>query len=348
MKYLQYILLSVCILFFRQLSAKNVSFTFEPYVIPQMLRPGDPNSVALGITGVAYRTGVLSPFSNPAGLADLEHFELCYSHSPSIEYCLFEKPVKIGNQETFALAIPLPSGYTIGANFLYMNFGKEKNPLTGKEKRASIKQFHLNVAKKIAFLYIGGSAKYLYQNYWGLIKTTSWAFDLGIRAHWDFISEAKTNGWLSVGASVQNLGPDVNYKFDYVQDTYSQSAPKFFRLGIAGGTTGIQKAIPTFMLTVEYQHVLNSSDYKWNHLGTGLEVRLLKHLYGQIGYNFELKEKNNTSFTDYKGLTYGFGFQTPGKISHKFPLQLELAYGQGIKIGYLDVSTVMILLNYAF
>jgi len=346
MKPAQYILLSLCILSFRQPLAKSVDFPFEPYIIPQILRPGDPNSVALGMTGAAYRTGVLSPFSNPAGLADLNHMEFCFSYSPSIKHYLFEEPFSIGNQETFALSIPLSSGYTIGASFFHMNCGNDKSPTTGKEEKAFIRQFRLSIARKIAFLNLGSSIKYLKQNYFNFAKVTSWRFDIGIRAHWDFLSETKKNKWLSIGISLQNLGPDINYKFSYNIDTYSEPAPKFLRLGIATGTTGNQRTISTFMITVEYQHVLNKNDYKWNHLGTGLELRFFKHLYGQIGYNFELKKKNNTSFPDYKGFTYGFGFRTPGKISHKFPLQLEIAYGQGVKIGYLDVSNIMILLNY--
>ncbi|HEX9652328.1 MAG TPA: hypothetical protein VGA99_01340 [bacterium] len=89
---------------------------FNTYVAPQTLRPSDPVSTALGVSGVAHRTGVWAPLFNPAGLAELSQIEFSFSHIPSAHSWIF--PFK---QQTAALGVPMPFGFAAGLTYLFVD-----------------------------------------------------------------------------------------------------------------------------------------------------------------------------------------------------------------------------------
>jgi hypothetical protein len=72
-------------------------------------------------------------------------------------------------------------------------------------------------------------------------------------------------------------------------------------------------------------------------------VTLFNHLYGRIGYNFDLIYSGDNEL---QGLTYGFGFKTPDEINIIIPLTFELSYGRGVRRGVIDVNVISLSIFY--
>ena len=340
---------------FGQSFTGHLVVSLPEYIKPQFLRPNDPVSVAMGLTGTAYRTSASAPLSNPAGLAKLDRLELSFSHIPS--HNLFGE--NLYNQEAVAVGLPLPAGFALGFHFFYLNFGEintwsPSHPIDKKE-RAGIRQFQFTAAKKLnisetAFLSLGSNVKHI-NFYLGSPFMKKWLLDLGSRVRWKF-----AKSWVSMGVSVTNIGSDIEEKYismDGERHTFKEPIARFFRLGLAWGTIGQsisrQGANPQFMVTVEYQQDLykNNKEFSyahWKFLGCGLEGCIFNHLHGEIGYHFDLRTKNR--YGNYKGLTYGFGFETPKSISPSFPLGLQLSYGKGVNQGLINQNVIAVTLVY--
>jgi len=340
---------------FGQSFTKYPVVSLPEYIKPQFLRPNDPVSVALGLTGTAYRTGASAPLSNPAGLAELDRLELSFSHIPS--YNIFG--LDLYNQEAVAVGLPLPAGFALGFHFFYLNFGEVDtwspfNPVNKKE-RAGIRQFQFTAAKKFSIsetviFSFGSNIKHI-NFYIGPPFMKKWLVDLGSRIKWKFDKSR-----FSMGISVTNIGSDIEEKYismDGETHTFKEPIARFLRLGLAWGTVGAgiskQGANPQFMVTVEYQHDLykNNKEFSyahWKFLGCGLEGHFFNHLHGEIGYHFDLRTKNK--YENYKGFTYGFGFETPRSIFPSFPLRLQLSYGKGAKQGLINQNVIAVTLVY--
>jgi hypothetical protein len=70
--------------------------------VAQILRPNDSQGIALGLTGVSYREGLFSTYSNPAGLK-LNNFRFSFSHIPATKTF-----GSVGvNQEAFAIGVSI-------------------------------------------------------------------------------------------------------------------------------------------------------------------------------------------------------------------------------------------------
>ena len=83
--------------------------------IPQILWPNDAQGVALGLTGVSYREGLFSTYTNPAGLR-FDEVQFAFSHIPESNYY---RDMKF-NQEAFGLGFPLKSGCMLGLHYFYL------------------------------------------------------------------------------------------------------------------------------------------------------------------------------------------------------------------------------------
>jgi hypothetical protein len=80
-----------------QATAQSLAAVLPMSAVAQILRPNDSQGIALGLTGVSYREGLFSTYSNPAGLK-LDNFRFSFSHIPATK-----RFGSVGvNQEAFA------------------------------------------------------------------------------------------------------------------------------------------------------------------------------------------------------------------------------------------------------
>ncbi|HEX9974824.1 MAG TPA: PorV/PorQ family protein [bacterium] len=323
---------------------------FMPYYfITQTFRPNDPQSAALGLTGVAYRNGVAASLTNPAGLAYLRSMTIEYSHIPSHGLSFWAENDEFFNQEAFAMGIPVTKKLAVGFHYFNLNYGKvgvvdvEGNLL--KESQSGLRQLQLSFAQKLNFTHgeefaFGANAKYL-SEYFPFLHRDAYLLDLGLR-----YIKSYSRYWISVGLSVNNLGTDLKYNQD--NSSNKEELVKLTRLGFAIGTKSDIESKRNdnidFIFSTEYQqNFANAKYYSWQHVGLGLEINLFKHLFGRLGYNFDLEKKDNDE--KYDGFTYGMGFETPTKVKIIIPVRISCSYGRGIKYGAMDVNIVSVSLG---
>lgn len=321
-----------------------VAQSYPDYFIPQHLRPADPQMAAMGLTGVAHRTGVLAAYSNPAGIADVKDLQFAYTrHHPILQY--FTTDEYYTGQHTFSLAVPVTKFFTIGAYYWNLGFGEveilEINGYGGKKTDIGIREYLFTPAFVVALessttLQIGASIKNL--KFYGLNEADSWLYDLGFRVNHKLSAQV-----LSFGATVHNLGSKLKYEGSSSREF---EVYRWYKVGFALGNTtakSIKNRKITYLGTVEFQKNLNmdedrffSRQVKFEALNTGFELRFFQHLFGQIGYVNDISGSEN--LLDYQGFTYGFGFETPELLDKKFPITLSVMYGRTIRLGTLDVN----------
>jgi hypothetical protein len=304
--------------------------------VPQILRPNDAQGIALGLTGVSYREGLFSTYTNPAGLK-FEEAEFAFSHIPESNYY---GDMKL-NQEAFALGFPLKSGYMLALHYFFLNYGEYNtyDYISDKHKkiRAGYSEFQLSASKIFIShknqLSFGINVKYVKYTF-PPIDARTLLIDIGMRCRFNL---KKT--WNSFGISVSNLGKELE------DDGYKLQEPvKLLRIGITNGTDA---ADLSYLYTIEYQRSLNKkkTHILWNHLGIGVELRILKTMFCRLGYSFDFADIDNDDKA--KGLTYGMGFKTPKKIKILVPLNISLNYGKGIaKYVHLNSNVVSVMVGF--
>lgn len=304
----------------------------------QILRPNDAPGIALGLTGAAYREGLFSTYTNPAGL-QCHDFNLSFSHIPGVSR--FDGTTF--NQEAFGLGLPVARNLTVAAQFFNLNLGKfEVTDIHGNqidEKWAGVRELQIAIAtqfttKQNVFSF-GVSAKYL-DLYFPELGADGFLLDAGVR-----YKRNHAKMWYALGVAISNLGDELKH------EGFALDKPvRLLRAGFALGTRESNNADLGFMSTVEYQKSVKQEEFYsgWQHLGIGGELRLLNHLFGRLGYSFDLEEAAAGAKID--GLTYGLGFKTPQKIKLIFPMALSLDYGRGI-VDYrnLDANVIAIVLG---
>ena len=335
-----------------------IAQSYPDYFIPQHLRPADPQMAAMGLTGVAHRTGVLAAYSNPAGIADVKDLQFAYTrHHPILQY--FTTDEYYTGQHTFSLAVPVTKFFTIGAYYWNLGFGEveilEINGYGGKKTKIGIREYLLTPAFLLALdsttnLHIGANVKNL--KYYGLNDADSWLYDLGFRINHELSTQV-----LSFGATIHNLGSKLKVE----GSTREYEMYRWYKVGFAFGNTNAKSSKNkkiTYLWTVEYQKNLNqknlnmdenriSTGYgKLEALNTGFELRLFQHLFGQIGYVNDVSGSKN--YLEYQGFTYGFGFETPEPLGEKIPVTLSAMYGRSIQLGTLDVNIFSAGLGFHF
>ncbi|MCK6562129.1 hypothetical protein HUU39_01310 [candidate division KSB1 bacterium] len=306
--------------------------------LAQILRPNDAQGMALGLTGAAYREGLFATYTNPAGLR-LDDLTVAYSHIPaagSFSGMLF-------NQEAFALGLPVSESITLGAHFFNLNLGTiELTDRFGNavgEERIGVREAQLSGAARLGFkqsmIALGLNTKYL-EIYLPGLNAHSFLVDAGMRYRLD-TEKAR----YALAVSVSNLGEELKHGM------YSLGAPiRLLRSGLSAGTVPRPEANVGVMATLEYQRSLRDEERysRWNHLGLGVELQFLNHLYSRLGYNFDFADVSERAKID--GFTYGLGFHTPRKIKVGVPIDLSLHYGKGLTdYRQLDTNVITIALG---
>lgn len=342
-------------------ATSGVAQSYPDYFIPQHLRPADPQMAAMGLTGVAHRTGVLAAYSNPAGLAKLDELKITYSRYPSRQYIISSiRNMYAFGQHSFAFAVPVMKNFAIGTQYWDLDFGESQttdvNGVVTQTRDVGIRQYQFTPAvcfdagKNNSF-FVGINVKHL--KYYGFTEIQGWLFDFGLRAN-------STVGkyQLSFGASIQNMGSELdisfeNYGISVDRFTDQIDAYRWMKIGLAFGNSEIKspsKSPIKFLASVEYQKNL---EYKigenwfdgveWESLNGGLELRFLDHLFGQIGFVKDIS--GNIEIRRRQGMTYGFGFETPEHIHIGLPLSIAMAYGRSIHYGIFDMDVFSIILG---
>lgn len=283
--------------------------------MPLTVRLSSAQGTALGLTGVSYSEGLFAPALNPAGLVFLKRLELGFSHYPGYS--------SVGdreyfNQETFAVALRLLNTTVVSLNYLYIDYGNVGSGL----KIPSVSIARLITSGQHLFS-LGMTAKYYDERIDDLKVNVFW-FDVGVR--YKLLGANRES--LSLGFSLSNFGNDLKDENGFVW----AKPLKLLRAGISYQTARLGGSILSLLATAEYQMSLRkeryseySEYYRWHHLGTGLEMRLADHLFGRIGYNFDLADVREKM----RSLTYGIGFATPEKFSKSIPLFFSFSYGRG-------------------
>jgi len=141
--------------------------------------------------------------------------------------------------------------------------------------------------------------------------------------------------------SLSNLGEELK------QGMYPLGAPiRLLRPGLSVGTLPRPEADLGVMATLEYQRSQRDEERfsRWNHLGLGVELQFLNHLYSRLGYNFDFADVHERAKIN--GFTYGLGFNTPRQIKIMLPIDLSLYYGKGlIDYRHLDTNVITIALG---
>ena len=296
---------------------------------PQTTRSNDARGTALGLTGASYHEGLFSISSNPAGLSFLKRVSVGYSHSPSsFSNGLF-------NQDAFGIAFPVFGKVFLSFNYLGIDFGEqgyydEHGDLQEENSAlriASISTSGLITKGKSKFS-LGVSAKYFDDRIQDFKANVFW-FDVGAR----YKRELENNKNFALGLSLTSFGNDLKDENDYVVT----KPMKLLRIGMSFQSAEFRNTNLSVLGTIEYQRGDQKIDFvgpddrmqdvRWNHIGTGMEFRFIDHMFGRIGYFFDLENEEYKT----KGITYGIGFTMPEKISSKIPIYLSLTYGRSIR-----------------
>ncbi len=342
--------INICALFFA-INSFVFGQMYPEYFYPQHLRPSDPAMAALGYTGTAHRDGLFASFSNPAGLINIDRFEIAYTHLPSHKMPYFSSMVSedFFGQYTFSIGIPINEYFALGLHYFDLNMGEtvagDETGAIYKKDYTGIRQFQLSLSSKLnlnnsSAILFGSNIKYL-QNFYNILDGNVLLFDIGLRSEW--ISE---NNKISFGIAVTNLGGKIKYteRFFYGEEELIN----MFKLAVAikNSKSYMQKSKNrvNYMLTVEYQKSINSYHSNlWKTLGFGLELEFFSHLSGQLGYIADLYEDDHTY--DFEGFTYGLSLDTPEDINIFIPLRCSLAYGRGINLGAIDSNIISISIS---
>lgn len=333
---------------------------FPLHFSPQHIRATDPQMLAMGLTGVAHRDGILATSATPAGIANLEELQIAYTRHPSSRQLFSDQDDYLFGQHMIALALPVFKNVVIGAQFWDFDMGKVyiysiDNPEEPDSFNIGIRQFQVTPAfrffdgENLSFL-VGANIKYLDE--YGYTDSNGWVFDFGLRAN-----AIVNNNLVSFGASFHNMGSDLNISYDNPNPDFQQPDKlepyRWMKIGAAIGNTRIKstaKKTIKYLATVEFQKNLEYkfedvpiSNTDWESLNGGLELRFLDHLFGQIGYVKDIS--GNLGFDKIQGMTYGFGFETPEHINIGLPLSIAMAYGRSIHYGILDMDALSIILG---
>ncbi|OVE79681.1 hypothetical protein BVY01_01765 [bacterium I07] len=284
--------------------------------------PTNARSAAMGgiITALGYGNAA-SAMTNPASTADVESFDLAFSHMDWVADIGFQTVAAVKN---------LGSWGVIGVNFVYVDYGEmvrtenlETFDILGNSLgilpvfddlgtfTASDMAIGLSYSRQITNkLQVGGNLRYLEERLDDAV-THNWALDIGTL----YYTGIKTFRISMLGKS---FGPDADFaSFDErigVQPVHVKM-PMLFALGGAMEILEGQNGSPhRLTLAAEYTHPNDGSD----KVNLGTEYALMDMFFLRAGYRFNY---------DVEGMTFGAG----------------LNYGMGginlkINYAYLDVG----------
>jgi len=319
---------------------------YPPYVVPLMIRPQDPVTSAMGLTGVAYRSGSLAVLTNPAGLSFLYETELAGVHVPAQDQGLIpENRPQYLNQESVAIGHPF-HGFVLGGMFLYYNLGSSSE---GQEDGTSashfVRMYQVSCSRRFSFgenceLSTGLNLKRI-ENKLAHKHGVGYLGDIGFQIH-----HTQDTRVLMAGLSVSNLGPDIRYKMHL--DTEYETPLQLLRIGAAARFLNQLQFFQTDILAaLEYQRNLNEDQIyfqNWELLSGGVECRVFKFLFVRMGMVLDLETDRNRDSIE--GFTFGLGFHTQIPFESMPPLHLELDYGRGLDISDLNQNMISLTLGY--
>jgi len=220
----------------------------------------------MGSAFTAMTADLNSMYYNPAGIGFAYRPGLMFFHGQLYEDLAVEN---------FSSLYPFPNRLTLSFGLSYLHLPAIKkydiNPTTGgyidTGSEFQVYDFVPQLGISYRFqndLAVGLQIKYLQERI-DNITASGFAFDLGV------LYKVPVD-YLSLGASVQNLGPDLKY------DQTKEKLPLTYRLGLA-------YQIPQYMVTFSFDAVKTVNE-EWD-FHPGMEVEFLNSFAMRAGYQFQ-------------------------------------------------------------
>jgi hypothetical protein len=286
------------------LAAAQENFGAGSQAAPWLKLSNNARSTAMGEAGVAVADDVNALTLNPAGLSQLKGQEVAFMHHAYI----LDSSV-----EHIAYGLNLGGNLGAAVGLDYVNFGAidkySFNTATNQlEKTGSFTPngYHLDAALGYAFggLSVGLDAKLISET---IFETAASGFAADLGALW------KSEGGLSLGAAVQNLGSQLNGS----SLPMGVRAGAAYRLGLGDGKDGV---------TVAGDASVPSADTAASSFGAGLEYSA-RELYAlRAGYKVA-GNGGASGFTLGAGLAYSvfrldYAFSAVGALGNSNQLSV--------------------------
>ena len=264
-----------------------------------------PKAIGMGGAFVATANDVTGIFWNPAGVSRMGFSQALFTHSKwfaDINFNWAGAAINLGNMGT------------VGASFMYLDYGKmevtnmREQEGTGEyfEAKDMVMALHYSYNLTDRFS-IGGNFKYVYEGIWNS-SASGVAFDLGIL----FISEI--NG-LRIGAVISNFGPDLQmdgkdllFQHDVDNQSYGNNdqilgywktekypLPFTFKVGLAMDVIEQEDHKLTLGTDINYPNDNSPS------MNVGMQYTFMNMLSLRAGYKSLFLDNADESFT------YGIG-----------------------------------------
>ncbi len=280
-------------------------------------------AIAMGGAYSAVTNDVSAIYWNPAGLTRIPARTAVYFvHTNWLAGTSFDFA---------AVAVRLGSAGTVGFSFTSLSMADmpvrtEFEPEgTGEFFSAMNISLGLSYARAITDRFsLGFNAKYVREQIWHMTASAI-AFDVGILFRTDF-------DWLTLGVSVSNFGPKMQYlgkdafvNYDFAPNEYGDNAnifanlqtdkwdlPLMFRFGLSFQL--IDNEINQLIASLEARHPNDNTE----SLSMGVEYGFRHWVFFRAGYQSMFEQDTE------KGLTAGFGIKY--FLSYRVPLFFDYAY----------------------
>ena len=323
------ILLISCLVFVTQ-SVGICSLTKSGTTSAQFLKIQiGARAISMGGAYVALANDATSIYWNPAGLTKIGP-----NGSATFAYNDWLADTKLN---FVAVAIKLGTSGSIGLSITSLSMPdlKVRNEFypegTGEYFSAGDLAMGISYANQITDRFsLGITGKYIRQQIWHM-TSSSIAFDLGILFRTDF-------DWLTLGMSISNFGPKMQYSgkdafinYDFSPNEWGDSEnifanlqtdkwdlPLLFRFGIAMEL--IKQKNNQFIITVEARHPNDNTE----SVSAGCEYGFMNRFFLRSGYQAMFEDDSE------KGLTFGTGVLY--YLSQKMWLNFDYAYADWGKL----------------
>ena len=284
--------------------------------------PVGSRAIGLGGAYVAVANDISAIYWNPAGLVFAgKNGSASFVHTNWLAETNFDFT---------AVAFHSPIG-TLGLSFTFLSMDdmivrtEDEPDGTGEFFSAGDMSIGLSYAKRLTDRFsVGVNAKYVRQQIWHMIASTI-AMDVGILFKTDF-------DWLTLGVSVSNFGPKMQYSgkdifinYDFTPNEYGDNQyifanlqtdkwdlPLMFRFGLAIDVLNTE--MNQITAAIEARHPNDNTE----SICLGAEYGFRKRFFLRAGYQSLFEEESE------KGLSAGVGFLY--RLSSQMPLMLDYAY----------------------
>jgi len=280
-------------------------------------------AIGMGGAYVALANDVSSIYWNPAGLIHIQpRGGAGFVHTNWLADTNFDfvaAVIKTGNFGAVSLSY-------VSLSMPDMEVRSEFEPEgTGEYFSSMDMSLGLSYAQKLTDRFsMGITAKYIRQQIWHMVASTI-AFDIGLLFKTDF-------DWLTLGVSISNFGPKIQYNgndafvyYDYNPNQFGNSEtiyanlqtdkwdlPLLFRFGI--GMQILNQELSQLVLAVEARHPNDNNE----NLSFGLEYGIKRRFFLRGGYQALFEDQSE------KGFTLGTGFKF--FVTETTPFSIDYAY----------------------